>query len=171
MSDAFSRAKCTASGFVQNKWGYSGSRTEMWPDMPSVRFLRAKTRKAPDIWPRRCARWVLKVGKVGMLGRGVPWAIASMAVFSVVVVVRVWFLEVVVVGGFSGRVREGAIVAVVSSSSSFFFLMVSGSFSFFSLSLSNGRLPSYLVVDTKVPICVDGVRMVRCIVCKTPILM
>lgn len=47
MSDALIRPKCFPSGFVQKVWGFSGSRTEMWPLMPSVKPFLAKIRKAP----------------------------------------------------------------------------------------------------------------------------
>lgn len=46
--------------------GNSGSRTDMCPDCPSVKPLRAKKRKIADMCTRMCRRCSVKLGNVGM---------------------------------------------------------------------------------------------------------
>ena len=48
-SPAVMRPKCFPSGFIHMYSGNSGSRTEMWPDMPSVKPLREKSRNTAAV--------------------------------------------------------------------------------------------------------------------------
>lgn len=68
MSLAFIRAKCFPRGFIQMQPGNSGSRTLMWPEMPSVKPTRAQLRKTAAMCSTMCSRWVWKDTKLGMPG-------------------------------------------------------------------------------------------------------
>lgn len=69
-------------GLVQNVCGFSGSRTETCPDMPSVYPLRANTRKAPAMCSSMKCRCFSMEPKIGMLGNRTPCEIACKADFS-----------------------------------------------------------------------------------------
>lgn len=66
MSPAVSIPKCRPSGFIHIRLGNSGSRTEMWPDWPSVNPLRAKKRNVAAMWVSMCRRSATYVGNSGI---------------------------------------------------------------------------------------------------------
>lgn len=70
ISPAASMPKWRPSGFIHIHPVHSGSRTEIWPDWPSVHPVRAQVRKTAAMWVRMCSRSVEKDGKVGIPDNG-----------------------------------------------------------------------------------------------------
>lgn len=67
-SPAVISPKWRPSGFIHIASGNSGSRTEMWPLMPSVKLLREKKRNMAAVCIRICSRSSWKEGNLGMPG-------------------------------------------------------------------------------------------------------